>query len=144
MSTNPITARKKARVIVMQALYQWAMADTELHVLEIQFMDHNDFSKLDGDYFHELLFEIPKNLSEIDQAFSAFLDRELESINPIELAILRVATYEMVKRLDVPYKVVINEALGLAKKFGSSDGHKYVNGVLDKVAKQYRAAEMQS
>lgn len=140
-STN-INARKKARVMVMQALYQWAMSDAELHVIELQYLEHNDPAKVDVSYFRELLYGIPKNLSDIDAVFLDELDRSLDDLNPIELAVLRVASYELLNRLDIPYKVVINEALSLAKRFGSTSGHKYVNGVLDNVAKKLRKVEV--
>ncbi len=142
MSETNIYARKKARTLAMQALYQWAMSGSELHVIEIQYTEHNDFSKVEIDYFKELLYQVPKQLTEVDESFEPYLDRALDELNPIELAVLRVACYELLKRLDVPYKVVINEALSLAKRFGSTSGHKYVNGVLDKVAKKLRATEI--
>ena len=136
-----ITARRKARAMAMQALYQWAMSGDELLSIETQYIDHNDFTKVDAEFFHEILFQVPKLLSEVDGAFSKYLDRDIAELNPIELAVLRVASYELLKRLDVPYKVVINEALTLALRFGSTSGHKYVNGVLDKVARDLRSVE---
>tara|TARA_B110000879_G_C10821550_1_gene374297 strand:- start:127 stop:573 length:447 start_codon:yes stop_codon:yes gene_type:complete len=137
-----IHARKKARIIAMQALYQWQMSEEELHGIELQYIEHNDFSKIDLTYFRELLYGIPKNLAELEKVFSQELDRPLKDLNPIELAVLRLGTYELLKRLDIPYKVVISEALGLTKRFGSNCGHKYVNGVLDNVAKKVRAEEV--
>ena len=129
--------------MAMQAIYQWAMSGSELHVIELQYQEHNDFAKVDGEYFREVLYQVPKMLTEIDQLFAPYLDREISELNPIELAIIRVATYELLKRQDIPYKVVINEALGLAKRFGSTSGHKYVNAVIDNVAKQLRAKEIE-
>ena len=143
MSDNTnIHARKKARIIAMQALYQWQMSEEELHSIELQYIEHNDFSKIDLTYFRELLYGIPKNLAELEKVFSQELDRPIKELNPIELAVLRLGTYELLKRLDIPYKVVISEALGLATRFGSNCGHKYVNGVLDNVAKKTRAQEV--
>lgn len=139
-NTN-IHARKKARIIAMQALYQWEMSEEELHSIELQYIEHNDFSKIDLNYFREIFYGVPKNLLEIDEVFSDALDRPKEELNPIELSVLRVASYELLKRLDIPYKVVISEALSITKRFGSTCGHKYVNGVLDKVAKKVRAVE---
>lgn len=134
-------ARKKARTLAMQAIYQWEMSGNELHVIELQFMEHNDFSKIDGEYFKSLLYGVPNYLNDIDSAFQPYLDRGVNELTPIELAVLRLAVFELLKRLDIPYKVVINEALGLTKRYGSTCGYKYVNAVLDKTAKQLRAIE---
>lgn len=142
MSDNTnIHARKKARIVAMQALYQWQMSGEELHSIELQYIEHNDFSKIDLNYFRELLYGVPKNLQQLEGDFTPELDRALEELNPIELAVLRLATYELIHRPDIPYKVVISEALSLAKRFGSNCGHKFVNGVLDKVAKKLRTSE---
>lgn len=139
-----ISTRRKSRTMAMQALYQWAMSGDELHSIEAQYFEHNNLAKVDVEYFRDILFGVPKFLNEIDTAISEHIDRKLTEINPIELAVLRVATFELLKRLDIPYKVVIKEALNLAMSFGSSEGHKFVNGVLDKVAKQVRTVEIQS
>lgn len=140
-NTN-IHARKKARIIAMQALYQWHMSEEALHSIELQYIEHNDFSKIDLNYFREVFYGVPKLLTEIEQYFIDALDRPINELNPIELSVLRVATYELLKRLDIPYKVVISEALSITKRFGSTCGHKYVNGVLDKIAKKIRATEV--
>lgn len=137
-------ARQRARRLAMQALYQWHIAAADLSDIELQFQQDHDFSRVDKAYFQELLHQLPAQLQTIDTLYQPFLDRELNELNPVELAVIRIGTYELSQRLDVPYRVVINEALELAKKFGSEDGHKYVNGVLDRVAKQCRAAEIQS
>jgi N utilization substance protein B len=139
-----ISTRRKSRTMAMQALYQWAMSGDELQSIEAQYFEHNNLAKVDVEYFRDILFGVPKFLNEIDTAISEHIDRKLTEINPIELAVLRVATFELLKRLDIPYKVVIKEALNLAMSFGSSEGHKFVNGVLDKVAKQVRTVEIQS
>ena len=139
-----ISTRRKSRTMAMQALYQWAMSGDELQSIEAQYFEHNNLAKVDVEYFRDILFGVPKFLNEIDTAISQNIDRNLTEINPIELAVLRVATFELLKRLDIPYKVVIKEALNLAMSFGSSEGHKFVNGVLDKVAKQVRTVEIQS
>ena len=139
-----ISTRRKSRTMAMQALYQWAMSGDELQSIEAQYFEHNNLAKVDVEYFRDILFGVPKFLNEIGTAISQHIDRKLTEINPIELAVLRVATFELLKRLDIPYKVVIKEALNLAMNFGSSEGHKFVNGVLDKVAKQVRTVEIQS
>ena len=135
-------ARSKARHYGMQALYQWQMTQKSLNVIEAEFHTDNDMSKVDKDYFSEIVHEVPKNLSVIETDFLPFVnDLTLEQIDPITLALLRLAGYEMRFRVDVPYRVVINEALNLAKKFGATDSHKFVNGVLDKVGARVREAE---
>jgi N utilization substance protein B len=136
------SARRQARALAMQALYSWHMAGQPLNEIEAQFRVDNDFSAVDGAYFHEILHGVPRQKSEIDGAFESLLDRPLDEIDPVELAILRLSTYELKNRVDIPYRVVINEGIELAKVFGATDGHKFVNGVLDKLAPSLRAAEV--
>lgn len=135
-------ARRKARSFAMQAIYQWHMAGADLAKIEAEFRADNDMSKVDLEYFHEILHGVPRELSALDQIIKPLLDRDSEEMTPVELSILRLATYEMMHRIDVPYKVVINEAVELAKSFGATDGHKYVNGVVDKIAQQVRTVEV--
>ncbi|MFZ6047594.1 transcription antitermination factor NusB [Pseudomonas sp. CR3202] len=137
-----IAARRQARSLAMQALYSWHIAGQPLNEIEAQFRVDNDFSSVDGAYFHEILHGVPRLKTEIDEAFLPCLDRALEEVDPVELAILRLSTYELMQRVDVPYRVVINEGIELAKVFGATDGHKFVNGVLDKLAPRLRAAEV--
>jgi len=99
-------------------------------------------SKVDMEYFHEILHGVPRELSALDEIITPLLDRDTEEMTPVELSILRLATYELAHRIDVPYKVVINEAVELAKSFGATDGHKYVNGVVDKIAQLVRTVEV--
>ena len=134
--------RRKARHYGMQALYQWHMAGTSLSIIEAEFRDDYDFAQVDGDYFHALVHEIPACVDELEEIFEPLLDRKLDDLDPIERTLLRMGTFELSKRIDVPYKVVINEAVSLAKKFGATDGHKYINGVLDKVARVLRKVEI--
>ncbi|MDB5981051.1 MAG: nusB, partial [Pseudomonas sp.] len=103
-----------------------------------------DFSNVDGAYFRELLHGVPTNKTEIDTALAPCLDITIEELDPVELAILRLSTYELLKRIDVPYRVVINEGIELAKVYGSTDGHKFVNGVLDKLAPRLREVEVKA
>jgi N utilization substance protein B len=134
--------RSNARKKAMQALYQWAMSDNDLHDIEAQFHDEQDMSKVDQEYFHTLLHEIPAQVEELDAACMPLADLKGKEIDPVEQAILRLVTYEMKNRLDVPYRVVINEAVQLAKTFGADQSHKFINGVADKLARQFRQAEM--
>ncbi|MBX3709583.1 MAG: transcription antitermination factor NusB [Gammaproteobacteria bacterium] len=142
-AVNPI-ARRNARRYALQAMYQWQVADTSIHDIEAEFLHYHIDKKLDLIYFKELIYGVPKYQHEIDHEMELFLDRPLHEIDPVELAVLRLATYELIKRLDVPYRVVINEALELTKKFGSVEGHKFVNGILDRIAKKIRSVEIKS
>ena len=125
----------------MQALYQWDLSGSNLSEIEVQFLQDEDFSKADKDYFHELLHQIPARLDEVEQAFASYLDRPLDEIDPVERAVLRMASYELLVRIDVPYKVIINESVNLTKKFGAEQAYKYINGVLDQTARRLRAVE---
>ena len=140
-----IGKRQKARHYAMQALYQWRMSGSSLNQIEAEFHTDNDLTKVDSDYFHELLHEVPAQVDEIDALIEpALIDRALDEVGPVEHALLRMAVYELRQRLDVPYKVVINEAVSLAKKFGPEDSHKFVNAVLDRIAPQFRSPEIQA
>lgn len=144
MTVSP-AARRKARHYAMQALYQWGMTSAALQMIEAEFHADNDMSKVDVGYFREILHGVPRRLTEIDDAYSGYLkEREQSELDPVTQALLRMSTYELVARIDVPYKVVINESVALAKKFGATDAHKFINGVLDKVAAEYRAAEVKA
>jgi len=125
----------------MQALYQWDLSGNNLSDIEVQFLQDEDFSKADKDYFHELLHEVPARLDEVEAAFSGYLDRPVQEMDPVERAVLRMATYELMARIDVPYKVIINESVNLTKKFGAEQAYKYINGVLDKAARNLRTVE---
>jgi N utilization substance protein B len=133
--------RRKARHYGMQALYQWHMADASPAVIEAEFRADYDFSHVDLEYFQALLHGVPAHVDELDSMLEPLLDRKLDDLDPIERTLLRMGTFELEHRLDVPYKVVINEEVALAKKFGATDSHKYVNGVLDKVARELRKVE---
>ncbi len=136
--------RRKARHYGMQALYQWHMAGAAVSDIEAEFRTDYDFSNVDLEYFQALLHQIPASMDELDDAIEPLLDRKLSDLDPIELTLLRMGMYELTWRIDVPYKVVINEEVALAKKFGATDSHKYVNGVLDKAARQLRKVEIDS
>ena len=140
---NPIE-RRHARFYAVQAMYQWQLAHPDLAELEAEFLQYQIRKSLDLDYFKELLHGVPAHLTELDAAMRPYLGRLFSEVDPIELAVLRIASYELLKRPDVPYRVIINEALELTKKFGSIEGFKFVNGVLDKIAKQHRAIEIQA
>lgn len=137
--------RSRARHYAMQALYQWHMTDNAINTIEAEYHSDNDMSKVDVDYFHQIIHGVPKMRSTLDDAIQPYLkDVTLRGLDPITLAILRLACFEFKERIDVPYKVVINEAVNLAKKFGAPDSHKFVNGVLDKVAADMRGVEVKA
>lgn len=136
--------RKKARHLLVQALYQWRMSGNSLIDIEAEFHVDNDMKKLDSGYFKEILHGVPKHLDVIEAAYEPYLDRKLGDLDPIARAILELSCYEMMYRVDVPYKVVINEAVSLTKKFGATDAYKYINGVMDKVAVDKRAIEIKA
>ena len=137
-------ARPNARKAAVQALYQWQMTGQSLIEIERQFLEEERLKDAQKSYFTELFHGVPKNLEVIDQALSEFVDRPVDMIDPVERAILRIGVYELVNRLDMPYRVVLNEGINLAKYFGADGSHKYVNGILDKVAQQKRAIEIKS
>lgn len=137
-------ARTNARKAAVQALYQWQMAGQDLSEIERQFLEEERLKDAQKSYFVELFYGVPKNLDAIDQALSEFVDRPVDMIDPVERAILRIGVYELLHRLDMPYRVVLNEGINLAKYFGADGSHKYVNGILDKVAQQKRAVEIKA
>ena len=137
-----IARRRKARHYALQALYQWHMAGAATTDIEAEFRTDYDFKVVDLEYFQSIVHSVPSMVDELDDLYSALLDRELDELDPIERSLLRMGTFELRDRIDVPYKVVINESVALAKKFGASDSYKYVNGVLDKLARQLRSPEV--
>ena len=137
-------ARTNARKAAVQALYQWQMAGQDLSEIERQFLEEERLKDAQKSYFIELFYGVPKNLDAIDQVLSEFVDRPVDSIDPVERAILRIGVYELLHRLDMPYRVVLNEGINLAKYFGADGSHKYINGILDKVAQQKRAVEIKA
>ncbi|SMF23329.1 NusB antitermination factor [Alteromonadaceae bacterium Bs31] len=137
--------RSRARHYAMQAIYQWQMNDSPLNTIEAEFHTDNDMSKVDTEYFHEIFHGVAADKTVLDKSFEPYLKGlTLDKLDPVTLALLRQACYEFKNRIDVPYKVVINEAVNLAKKFGAEDSHKFVNGVLDKVAVDLREPEVRS
>ena len=134
-------ARTRARRRAVQAVYAWELSGNPMRKVIEDFRHEQDMQIADLDYFEDLLRGVEARCAELDAGLAPFLDREIARVDPIERAVLRVAAYELKQRLDVPYRVVLNEAIELAKRFGSDQGHTYVNGVLDKLARQWRATE---
>mgnify|MGYP000694676200 CR=1 FL=1 len=133
--------RSRSRSLAIQALYQWQMAGQDVGDIISHFMLEQDAKKFDSDYFSELVRAVPARIDELDDALEPCVDRALDSVDPVERAILRLGTYELIQHPEIPYRVVINEAVDLAKTFGAEKGHRYVNGVLDKAARAIRPLE---
>ena len=133
--------RSRSRSLAIQALYQWQMAGQDVGAIINHFMLEQDAKKFDTDYFTELVRAVPARLDELDGALEPCVDRALDAVDPVERAILRLGTYELIEHPEIPYRVVINEAVELAKTFGAEKGHRYVNGVLDKAARAIRPLE---
>jgi len=133
--------RRKARHFGLQALYQWTLSGGSAADIEAEFRIDNDFQHTDGEYFSAVLKGVVGDVDALEALFSPVLDRRLGELDPIERNLLRLGTFELRDRIDVPYKVVISEAVALAKKFGATDSHRYINGVLDKVARDLRTVE---
>lgn len=134
-------ARRKARRALVQATYQWQMNDVGIRALRAEFHEGKALAKADGDFFDAVLGMVTGQSAGLDAAFSGLLDRDLKALDQVELAILRLGACELLNRPDVPYRVVIDEYVELAKVFGAEQSYKYVNGVLDSVAKRVRGAE---
>jgi len=135
-------ARSKARRCAVQALYQWQVNGGNVGEIYNQFLVEQNMAKVDEAYFKDLLEGVAKSLDELDEQLKPYLDRDINSVDPVERAVLRLGTFELIHRLDVPYRVCINEALEAAKMFGADQGHRYVNGILDKVAQTTRELEV--
>ena len=135
-------ARGKSRRLAMQAIYQWQMTGDSITGIKQQFVDENNMAKLDSGYFSELVSGVASSINELDPLLRKYMTREVESVDPVERSILRLAAYEFINRLDVPYRVVINEAVNITKEFCAENSHGFVNAVLDKVAKEVRHIEV--
>jgi N utilization substance protein B len=139
---NPLAAqRRKARHYGLQALYQWTLSGASPSDIEAEFRVDNDFQHTDGEYFNALLRGVIADVEALELVFEPALDRGLDDLDPIERNLLRLGTFELRDRIDVPYKVVISEAVALAKKFGATDSYRYINGVLDKISRELRTVE---
>jgi N utilization substance protein B len=133
--------RRKARELAVQAVYSWQISQNSVSDIEVNFITDNAKRRFDIDYFQLLLRGVTTNINELDLAISPHVDRPLDDIDQVEKAILRVAVFELSDCQEVPYRVVINEAIELAKSFAADDSHKFVNGVLDKIVKLVRSQE---
>ncbi len=136
-----LNERQKARRMVLQALYQWQLANASVSDIQAEFRAYY-LGKIDWKYFNEVFPAIVPRAVELDEAITPYLDRDITALDPIELSLLRFGMYELVHRIDVPFKVVINESVELARIFGATDSHKYINGILDKAARNIRTLEV--
>lgn len=141
-TSNSRSARRKSREFALQGLYQWQLAATPVELIEKQLSDVSGFDKIDREYFQIILRGAIAAQLSLESALTPLLDRRLEELSPIERGVLLLAGFELQQRIDVPYRVVINEAVELTKTFGGLDGHKYVNGILDKLAAEFRKVEL--
>jgi transcription antitermination protein NusB len=140
--TPPKSARRRSRELAVQGLYQWLVSREDGGAIEAHIAAAPGFEKADRDHFNELLHGVIRHVDALHAQIVPHLDRRIEELSPVEHATLLVGCFELSHHLEIPYRVVINEAVELAKTFGGTDGYKYVNGVLDKVAARARAAEI--
>lgn len=136
------TDRSRARRYAVQALYEWQVSGNAPKEIEQQFLIEHQTRKFDRPYFHELLTGIAENVEELDAKISLLSDRPFDEVDIVEKAILRLGCFELLNRIDIPYRVVINEAIELTKTFGADQAHKFVNGTMDKLAEEMRKFEV--
>ncbi len=136
-----LAARSRARRRALQALYAWQLSGSHMNAVIDQFRHEQDMEVADLEYFEDLLHGVERHIDAVDASLKPYVDREVDQIDPIERAALRLAAYELKFRPDVPYRVIINEAIEVTKRFGADHGHSYVNGVLDKLASELRNVE---
>lgn len=141
MSKSTPAAKSRARRFVLQGLYQMQLARCSATDVERQYREDYDLKRVDTDYFHDLLIGIARHRDELDEAITTKLDRRFDELDPVETAILRIGCFELMHRVDIPFRVVINEAIELARSFGATESHKYINSVLDALARQHRSHE---
>ena len=136
------TGRRRARELALQGLYQWQLSGADARTIAGQLAEREDYGKVDADYFRLLLQGAIADAPGLERAIAPYLDREFSRLSPVERAILMLAGYELRHLPEVPYRAVINEAVELAKSYGGTGGHKYVNGVLDRLAVDCRGKEV--
>ncbi len=139
-----VTPRTQSRRVALQALYVWEMTHEEPATIIKNFNEDGLLEGIEFELFKELLTHISSQATELDAVYATYLDRSVAMIDPIERAVMRIGVYELHEKPEIPYKVVINECVELAKRFGAEDGHKFINGILDKAAKQLRPLEFKA
>ena len=138
---SAVRARSQARRCVLQALYQWQLTEQSFSEILAQFIERDEYKTAESAYFHEVLGGAIEHYQALSVRVTEFADRPWEQMDPIERAVLLIGMYELIHRLDVPYRVVVNEAVELTKQFGATDGFKYINALLDRAARDIRAVE---
>jgi len=141
---KPKSARRRSREIALQGLYEWLVSGTDAGVIDAHMREQEGFDKADRAHFDALLHGCIAEAADLDAVLAKFVDRKTTELSPVEHGVLMIGAYELKHCLEIPYKVAINEAVELAKSFGGTDGHKYVNGVLDKTAADLRPVEVQA
>lgn len=136
-----VAPRRKARELALQGVYSWQMSNNPVEQVELMLATSNDMKSVDMTFFQQLLRGAINQHQTLDEKIKPYLGRLPEELDPIEKAVLRIATFELIECMETPYKVVINEAIEIAKSFGAQDSHKFVNGVLDKAVKSLRKHE---
>ena len=139
-----VSARRRSRELALQGLYEWLIGGADAGVVDAHAREREGFEQCDAAHFDLLLHGCIREHAELDARLAAHLDRGIEQLSPIEHAVLLIGSYELLHCLEIPYKVAINEAVELAKSFGGTDGHKYVNGVLDQAAAALRSVEVEA
>ena len=137
-------ARRRAREFALQGVYQWLLSGNPVPVIEEHIEQISGFDKADREFFLGLMRGTVASIDAIQAEFSPFIHREVHELSPVERAILILATFELKHHIEIPYRVVINEAIELAKSYGGTDGHRFINGVLDKLAAHLRAVEVEA
>lgn len=138
------SARRRSRELAVQGIYQWRLTGADLAQVEKQMREEKNLGNYDAKFFGELLRGVLTQHVDLEAALAPHLDRPLDELSPVELSVLLLAAYEFLQHPEIPYRVIINEAIDLAKTYGGTDGHKFVNGVLDKLAAKVRAVEVQA
>lgn len=136
------SSRRRARELALQGIYQWRLTGDDEAQIEKQIREEKGAGRYDAEFFSKLLRGAMSQCADLEAAFKPHLDRATSELSPVEFSVLLLGTYELIQHPEIPYRVVINEAVELAKTFGGTDGHKFVNGVLDKLAAQVRAVEV--
>ena len=138
----PKSSRRRSRELALQGIYQWRLTSDDQEQIEKQIRAEKGMGRYDAEFFSKLLRGVLTQHTELETVVAIHLDRTLDELSPVEFSVLLIGAYELIHHPEIPYRVVINEAVELAKTFGGTDGHKFVNGVLDKVAAQVRAVEV--
>ena len=141
---QPKSARRRSREIALQGIYEWLVSGAEASLVDAHVREQNDFDKCDTAHFDALLHGCIREAAAIDEVLARHVDRKTTMLSPVEHGVLMIGVYELQHCIEIPYKVAINEAVELAKSFGGTDGHKYVNGVLDKAAVDLRTVEVEA